>query len=75
MNGFSPYERKKIEALLVKRTRISANAASRLSDMDLAVRTIEADGRRIINGGSTAKVAARKWELECEGRRIREAAK
>jgi hypothetical protein len=64
-------DRKRAEAFLVRKGRASPAEAARLSELALAERVLAADGRRKVVAGQS--VAARKWEIECEARRMREA--
>ena len=65
-------DRKRAEAFLVRKGRASPAEAARLSELALAERVLAADGRRYVVGPSVA-VRKRLLELECEGRRMREA--
>ncbi len=70
-NNITSFERKKVEAFVVRKTRATRQEAAALSDLDLATLVIEATGRKVVVAGQSVAVRKRMLEVEVEGRRMR----
>ena len=69
MSNMISRERKLIEALLVKKTRVSKAGAAALSDVQLATQVLAACGRRTVSKDVAVAIAKAKLELECKTKR------